>query len=297
MRSINYDKVLSLLNYTLLTLMALMFLYPFWNSVAISFNTGRDTALGGITLFPREFTLVNYGLVFKNPNLANAFFITIMRTLSGTVLSVLFTAMFGYAMSKKELINKKAYLWISMITMYFSGGLIPYFILIRDLHLINTFWVMVIPGIINVFNMIVFRSFFLGISPGLEESAKIDGCNYLHIFFRIILPVSAPIIATISLFTAVTHWNDWFTATIFIDEPKLLPIQSLLNQIINSNIMTEAMLNAGGSAADFTAQNQGVDTRTLILTTMVVATVPILMIYPFLQRYFVKGVMIGSLKE
>jgi len=238
--------------------------------------------------------------VLRDSRLVNAFVISILRTAVGTTLSIICTAIFAYGMSKRELIGKKFYMVFCIITMYFSGGLIPFFLLCRALGMMNTFWVMVVPGIIGVYHMIIFRTFFRGLPDGLEESARIDGCSYWGTLFRIVLPISGPVVATLSLFTAVGHWNDWFGPSIFINKTELLPIQTVLKQILNSNIMTEQMLEAtGGNAAaqDMLNRAQTVTTKSLTMATMMVATLPIVAVYPFVQKYFVKGVLIGSLKE
>lgn len=281
-----------------LIVLGLVMLYPFWNSVVISFNVGRDTALGGVTFWPREFTLENYAIVFGDERLIGAFKISVLRTVIGTVLSVFLTALLAYGMSKKELMYRKYYMIFFVVTMFFSGGLIPTFLVVRELGLMNSFWVLVIPSLINIYNMIVFRTFFHALPQGLEESAKIDGCSNYGIFFRIVLPLSGPVVATLSLFTAVGHWNDWFTAAIYISKDELLPIQTLLKQIMNSNIMTD-MKNAAGNAIamEHMNRNRTVTTKSLTMATMMVATIPIVLTYPFLQKYFVKGVLIGSLKE
>ncbi len=272
--------------------------YPFWNSAVISFNNGMDTALGGVTFWPRDFTLDNYHIVFKDKRIVDGFIISILRTIAGTFLSIMSTAIFAYGMSKKELMHKKFYMVVCIITMYFSGGLIPYFLLIRELGMMDTFWVMVIPGMISVWNMIIFRTFFQGLPDGLEESAKMDGCNNWGVLFRIALPLSGPVIATLSLFTAVYHWNDWFAPSIFINNPELLPIQTKLQQILNSNIMSEQLsqMNSAANAA-MSRMKSNITTKSLSMATMMVATIPIVLVYPFVQKYFVKGVLIGSLKE
>lgn len=176
------DKIMQRSIYTLLTLLALLMLYPFWNALVISFNLGSDTALGGVTLLPRAFTLENYYIVFQDQRLLNSFLITILRTLSGTALSVFFTALLAYGMSKKTLLFRKQYMVFFMITMFFSGGLIPSYLLVRSLGMLDTFWVLIIPGIISVWNMIVIRTFFHALPDGLEESAKIDGSSNYGIF-------------------------------------------------------------------------------------------------------------------
>ena len=198
---------------------------------------------------------------------------------------------------ERELVGRNYYMIFCIITMFFSGGLIPTFILIRGLGLFNTFWVMVIPGLLSVWNMIIFRTFFQALPAGLEESAKIDGCGYWATFFRIVLPLSGPVIATLSLFTAVYHWNDWFTPSIYISDQDLLPIQTMLQQILSSNIMSEQMAQADSAAAGRMAAMKTVSTKSLSMATMMVATIPIICVYPFVQKYFVKGVLVGSLKE
>ncbi|QDH20573.1 carbohydrate ABC transporter permease [Saccharibacillus brassicae] len=291
------DRMLTGVVYALLAVMAFVAFYPFWNAAVISFNNGTDTMRGGITFWPRAFTFENYRVVFEDSRLINGFVISILRTLLGTLLSVGATAIFAYGMSKSELIGRKGYMIFCIVTMYFSGGLIPTFLLIRSLDLFNTFWVMVIPGLISVWNMIIFRTFFKSIPAGLEESARIDGCSNWGVLFRIVLPLSGPVIATLSLFTAVYHWNDWFTPSIYISNADLLPIQTKLQQILNSNIMSEQMAQMDSAAQGRMSRMKAVTSKSLSMATMMVATIPILCVYPFLQKYFVKGVLVGSLKE
>ncbi|OMF36890.1 ABC transporter permease [Paenibacillus sp. FSL H8-0548] len=294
------DKTLQVVIYFLLVLLGLATLYPFWNSAVISFNLGLDTAKGGITFWPRMFTLDNYKIVFQNERILDAFLISVLRTVAGTLISIFFTAIFAYGLSVKGVIGKKFYMIFAIITMYFSGGLIPFYLLNRELGLMDTFWVLIIPTAVSVWNMIIFRTFFMGLPEGLEESAKIDGASTFGIFFKIVLPLSGPVIATLSLFTAVYHWNDWFSATIFINDAKLYPIQTLLQQIMNSNTMSEQLSIAAqgsGAATDALSRMQSVTSKSLTMATMMVATIPIVLVYPFVQRFFVKGVLIGSLKE
>lgn len=297
MKQTTGDKIMSVTIYIILIIIGFTSIYPFWNAVVLSFNNGMDALKGGITFWPREFTLDNYRFVFKDKRLISGFVISILRTGIGTAGAILCTAIFAYGMSKKELIGKKFYMGMSIFTMYFSGGLIPGYLLIRDLGLVNTFWVMVIPGLISTWNMIVFRTFFKSLPPGLEESAKIDGCTNWGVFFKIVFPLSGPVLATIALFTAVYHWNDWFAPGLYISNPDLLPIQTKLQQIMNSNIMTEQLKQMDSAAAAHLSSMRSVTSKSLTMATMMVATVPILLVYPFLQKYFVKGVMIGSIKE
>lgn len=283
--------------YTFLTLLAFVTFYPFWNSLVISFNSGQDTMLGGLTFWPREFTLANYELVFKDKRLINAFIVSVLRTIVGTFLSVMATAVLAYGLSKKELIGRKFFMIFCLITMFFSGGLIPTFLLVRSLGLMDSFWVMIIPTLISVWNMIIFRTFFQQLPAGLEESAKIDGCGYWSTFFRIVLPLSGPVIATLALFTAVFHWNDWFFPTIYISSENLIPIQTLLQKVLKANTVSQAMSQVDAGAAAHMSKLNTVTGKSLSMAIMMVATLPIVMVYPFVQKYFVKGVLIGSLKE
>ncbi|MBY0012078.1 carbohydrate ABC transporter permease [Paenibacillus typhae] len=291
------DRVLVTVIYILLAILAFLSFYPFWNAAVISFNNGTDTIRGGVTFWPRQFSLENYSVVFQDSRLINGFVISVLRTVIGTFTSIAATAIFAYGMSKSELMGRKFYMVFCIITMYFSGGLIPSFLLIRELGMFNSFWVMVIPGLISVWNMIIFRTFFKGIPAGLEESARIDGCSNWGVLLRIVLPLSGPVIATLSLFTAVYHWNDWFTPSIYLSNVDLMPIQTKLQQILNSNIMSEQMAQLDAAAQGRMNKMRAVTTKSLSMATMMVATIPILCVYPFLQKYFVKGVMVGSLKE
>ncbi|MCH1624128.1 carbohydrate ABC transporter permease [Ferdinandcohnia quinoae] len=291
------DKLMMVFIYSFLTLLALSAFYPFWNALVISFNSGKDTMLGGITIWPRVFTLENYEVVFQDKRLMNAFIVSVSRTIVGTVLSVFLTALLGYGLSKKELIGRNKIMIYCLITMFFSGGLIPTFLVIRGLGLMDTFWVMIIPTLISVWNMIIFRTFFQQLPAGLEESAKIDGCGYWATFLRIVLPLSGPVIATLALFTAIFHWNDWFYPSIYINNPDLIPIQTLLKQVLNSNTVTSALGQLDAGAAAHMMKAATITSKSLSMAIMMVATLPIICVYPFVQKYFVKGVLIGSLKE
>ena len=291
------DRIMVAFIYVFLTVFSLSTLYPFLNAIAISLNEGLDTAKGGITLWPRSFTLENYEVVFQDERLMSGFIISVLRTVVGTISAILATAIFAYGMTKRELMGRKFYMLMCIFTMYFSGGLIPTFLLIRNLGMFNSFWVYIIPSLIGVWNMIIFRTFFQGLPQGLEESAKIDGCGNWGTLFRIVLPLSGPVIATLSLFTAVGHWNEWFIARIYISKEELLPIQTILKQILASNIVSEQTANLDAAAQAHMAQAKTVTSKSLSMATMMVATIPIVLVYPFVQKYFVKGVLVGSLKE
>lgn len=291
------DLILEVTIIIILVLFTATMLYPFLNSLAISFNDANDTARGGITVFPRKLTLINYKVVLANMEIYRAFMISIARTVIGTVFSIIVTAMLGYGLSKKEMKGQKFFMGFCIVTMYFNGGLIPTYIVIKSLNLLNTFWVMILPLGVNVFNMVIFKAFFENLPRGIEESAMVDGAGYFTIFTRIVMPTSKPVLATISLFVAVVHWNSWFDASIYITNKNLLPIQTVLQKIINSNIMNDQLAKMNANAAEMMKISSQVSTESLLMATMMVATIPILVIYPFLQKYFAKGVLLGSVKE
>lgn len=266
-------------------------LYPVWYTVIISFNDSSDALRGGIYWWPRKFSLESYKTVFQDTTIIRAFMVTVLRTVIGTVTSVFFTAMVGYAFSKKHIMGNKFYTILGTITMFFGGGLIPYFITLKNLGLYNNFLVYIIPSLFNFYNMIIFRSFFNELPAGLEESARLDGANDLMIFIRIVIPLSAPVIATIALFNGVGHWNDYFTGVLYINDAELQPIQTYLFRIIASASASKTVV---AMPAGVTAQQ--VSSQSVRLATMVVTTFPIMCVYPFLQKYFVKGMLIGSIK-
>ncbi len=275
----------------LMLIICFVSLYPVWYTVIISFNDSSDALRGGIYWWPRKFSLESYKTVFQDTTIIRAFMVTVLRTLIGTVTSVFFTAMVGYALSKKHIMGNKFYTILGTITMFFGGGLIPYFITLKNLGLYNNFLVYIIPSLFNFYNMIIFRSFFNELPAGLEESARLDGANDLMIFIRIVIPLSAPVIATIALFNGVGHWNDYFTGVLYINDAELQPIQTYLFRIIASASASKTVV---AMPAGVTAQQ--VSSQSVRLATMVVTTFPIMCVYPFLQKYFVKGMLIGSIK-
>lgn len=266
-------------------------LYPIWYVLVNAFNDGKDAMVGGIYWWPRVFSVENFKAVFANPGIMTAMWLTVAKTVVGVVAHVLFTAMVAYAFSRKQLIGRRIYILLGTITMIFSGGLIPTFLLIRNLQLLDTFWVFIIPVLFSFFDLIIFMTFFREIPDALEEAARIDGANDWTIFIKVVLPVSMPVVATIALFHGVYQWNDYFAGIIYVNKESLQPIQTFLFRVVaqsSSNIMTTALQ---GSAVTKTVTSQSVK-----LATMVVTTLPIVLAYPFLQRYFVKGMMIGSIK-
>lgn len=285
------DYIFEIFIYLFLLFILVTTLYPFLNAMAISLNDADDTVRGGITVFPRILTFENYRRIFNDKFIFNAYMITIMRTLIGTVCGLFFTAMFAYAISKKYLIGHRFYTFFCLIPMYFSGGMIPYYFLIKSSGLINNFWVYIIPNLMSIWNMILMRTYFRGLPEELEESAKIDGARQLRIFFQIIFPVSAPIFATIALYIAVSQWNAWFDASMYITKMELKPMQTILMNIIQNARITDTK-----EVTYFDTLANKVSVRSITMGTMMVTVIPIVCVYPFLQRYFIKGIMVGSLK-
>ena len=282
-----YDRVIT----TVMIVICFFALYPVWYTIIISFNDSNDAMLGGIYWLPRKFGVESYKTVFQDKTIINAFIITILRTVIGTVTSVVFTAMVAYAFSKKHIMCNKFYTILGTVTMFFSGGLIPYFITLKNIGLYDNFLVYIIPSLFNFWNMIIFMTFFRELPAGLEESAKLDGANDMTVFIRIVIPLSMPVLATIALFNGVAHWNDYFTGVMYINKAELQPIQTYLYRIVASASASKAVVSMpiGVSA-------QQVSSQSVRLATMVVTTFPIICIYPFLQKYFVKGILVGSIK-
>ncbi|MDR0322511.1 MAG: carbohydrate ABC transporter permease [Treponema sp.] len=293
-------------NYTFNTvniifMMIIMFitLYPFWNTIAVSFNNAADTTRGGITFRPRVFTLQNYRAVFTSGTIYNAFFISVARTIIQTVTGVFLTSMLAYALGRREFVLRKAFTIIIVLSMYINAGLIPNYFLIRSLGMINTFWVYIIPGMISAFNFIVIRTYMNNLPESIIESARIDGCGDFIIFLRIILPLCLPVLATIALFIAVNAWNAWFDTMIYNSgRTNLHTLQYKLMEYLQSSqnqAKSAAAIGSMGMAQDASASM--VTPVSIRAAITVVAALPILMVYPFLQRYFVTGISIGSVKE
>ncbi|WP_145412992.1 carbohydrate ABC transporter permease [Paenibacillus xylanexedens] len=290
------DRAFDAINITFMICLMIVTIYPFINMIAVSLNDANDAIRGGIYLWPREWTLDNYKYIFGESDIYHATLISALRTIIGTIVSVFCTAMLAYTLSRQEFVLRKIVTMFFVFTMYFSGGLIPGYLLIRDLGLIGSFWVYIIPGVIGVFNMIVIRSFIEGLPEGILESARIDGAGEFTTFIRVVLPLTIPAMATVSLFVAVGQWNSWFDVFLYNSSNKeLSTLQYELMKILQTSTTA-----ATSSASDVyqSAENSGVAvTPTSIRATMtIIASVPILMVYPFLQKYFVQGMTIGGVK-
>lgn len=286
------DIIFDTINFIILLLFLVVTLYPLLNQVAISFNDGIDALRGGIYLWPRMFTLKNYSTVLSKQSMAVAARVTVLRTVIGTLSSTLVTSLLAYVLSRKDFILKKQLSLLYVVTMYVSGGLIPVFLVYKNLGLTNSFWVYILPGMVSAFNMLVIRTYMNGLPDSLSESAMMDGAGHMTIFFRIILPLCMPVIATVSLFQAVYHWNSWFDAMLYnrmSDNLTTLQyeLMKLLSSVTNQNASAETMKNA----------NNTVTPTTVRAAATVITSLPIICLYPFLQRYFVVGLTIGGVKE
>ncbi|MEN1986355.1 carbohydrate ABC transporter permease [Paenibacillus hubeiensis] len=290
------DRAFDVFNIIFMVCLMIVTIYPFLNMIAVSLNDANDAIRGGIYLWPRVWTLDNYKYIFGESDIYHATLISALRTIIGTTVSVFCTAMLAYTLSRQEFVLRKFVTMFFVFTMYFSGGLIPGYLLIRDLGLIGSFWVYIIPGVIGVFNMIVIRSFIEGLPEGILESARIDGAGEFTTFIRVVLPLTIPAMATVSLFVAVGQWNSWFDVFLYNSSNKeLSTLQYELMKILQTS--TTAATSSASDAYQ-SAENSGVAvTPTSIRATMtIIASVPILMVYPFLQKYFVQGMTIGGVK-
>ncbi|MFF2093394.1 carbohydrate ABC transporter permease [Paenibacillus sp. NPDC058174] len=281
--------------YTFIVAIFIVTFYPFWNIFIISLNSAEDTLRGHLYLWPREFSLASYKQILTDSEIWMAIRITLLRTLIGTPLAVITISMLSFALSKKELVAGRFWTLYFVFTMYFGGGLIPYYMVLKSYHLIDNFMVFVVPGLMNVFYMIIVRTFMQGLPQELDESAKMDGANYIQIFFRIILPLTTPVLATIGLFTAISHWNSWFDSYVFTYNPDLKTLQAVLVKILNQ-YQTGSMVGDAQAMAN-SAKRMAVSPDTIRMAATMVATLPIIMVYPFLQKYFVKGMTLGAVKS
>lgn len=285
------EVIFDAINVILVLIICFITLYPVWYVIILSFNDGIDAAMGGIYWWPRKFSLENYEAVFRDNTIIKAFGVTTARTLITTPLHIFFTAMVAYSLSRPYLVGRKLYFVMGTITMFFSGGLIPHFMLIKNIGLYDSFWVYVIPGIFNFYHLLIFQAFFKEIPTSLEESAKIDGANDFLIFCKIVIPLSKPVLATIGLFVGVANWNDFFTGVIYIKDQNLIPIQTFLYKLVAQTGSQQMMANMPGGISKSTLTSESIR-----MATMVVTTLPIICVYPFLQKYFVKGMLVGAIK-
>jgi putative aldouronate transport system permease protein len=293
------NYIFHFLNTCFLLLISFITLYPFWNTIAISLNDAMDSMRGGVTFWPRRFSLFNYEVIFQTGSIPHAFFISVARTLINLVTSVFFTAMIAYVLSRREFVLRKPFTLILILSMYVNAGLIPTYFLIMRLGMINSFWVYIIPGIINAFNFVVMRTYMRSLPESIIESARIDGCGDFYIFSRIILPLCLPVLATIGLFVAVGSWNSWFDTMIYNSgRVNLHTLQyKLMEYLQSSQSQGRSAADAGSMALSSQGGSSMVTPMSIRAAITVVAAAPILFVYPFMQRYFVVGLNVGGVKE
>jgi len=289
------DKVIDVIIVFIMILVVIATRYPLWNTLVISFNDALDSIKGGIYLWPRKWTLYNYQSIFRNDTVFRAFLVSVSRTVLTTILNVFFSGLLAYILSRKEFVFRRFLTVFMVMTMYINAGLIPQYFLYRSLGLINTFWVYIIPSMVGAFNVIVIRTYINSLPASLVESAKIDGAGEMTIYFNIIIPMCLPVLATVALWVAVGAWNSWFDSYIFAPKQELSTLQYEMMKIIASSMQMGVKQPDYLTEASQQSRNT-VTPNSLRAAMTIVATVPVLVVYPFLQKYFVT-VNIGSVKE
>ncbi|UQZ34390.1 ABC transporter permease [Paenibacillus sp. PK3_47] len=283
------NRIFDIVNITFVALFVLFCLAPFLHVIAVSLSSNRAITSGEVTIFPIEVNWDSYVQVFSDSAMIRSLGYTIYLTVATTLLSLLFTIAAAYPLTKGYLKGRKTFMVIIIITMFFSGGIIPEYLLMRDLSLLDSSWALILPGLVSPFNLIILISFFNNIPPSLEESAEIDGSSFLRTLTGIVLPLSMPVLATLALFYAVGRWNGFQDALMYINNPDLYPLQLKLFQMVQNNMVSELTQMEGANRTPLTPES-------LKAATVVFATVPILLVYPWLQKYFVSGVMLGAVK-
>ena len=286
------EWVLDIVKVVFLAFVVVVTVYPFWNIFIISINDATDAIRGGLYFLPRKLSLSSYAEILGRSTFLASIKVSVGRTLIGTPIAVLVTAMLAYPLSRKDLVGRKFWNLLFVFTMYFGGGLVPYYMVLKGIHMLNTFWVFIFPMMMSVYNMILIRSYIESMPDSLFEAAKIDGANDLVVFVKMVIPLSKPILMTVALFVAINQWNSWFAAYLYTSDQALKPMQSILVEILNQYqtgaSTSQAMSNAKAGVT--------VTPDSIRMAATMVATLPIIMVYPFVQKYFVKGIMLGAVK-
>ncbi|SCG90048.1 Inner membrane ABC transporter permease protein ycjP [uncultured Clostridium sp.] len=286
------EWVLDIVKVVFLAFVVVVTVYPFWNIFIISINDATDAIRGGLYFLPRKLSLSSYAEILRRSTFLASIKVSVGRTLIGTPIAVLVTAMLAYPLSRKDLVGRKFWNLLFVFTMYFGGGLVPYYMVLKGIHMLNTFWVFIFPMMMSVYNMILIRSYIESMPDSLFEAAKIDGANDLVVFVKMVIPLSKPILMTVALFVAINQWNSWFDAYLYTSDQALKPMQSILVEILNQYqtgaSTSQAMSNAKAGVT--------VTPDSIRMAATMVATLPIIMVYPFVQKYFVKGIMLGAVK-
>jgi putative aldouronate transport system permease protein len=284
------EKVFAMCNQMFFVVLMILMIYPFWYMVMGSLSDSSRTAEGGLFLLPAGFSLSAYEAVFQNVSILSGFKVTLITTIAGALIGTFLSATTAYAISKKRLRGGMFFSLMILFTMLFSGGLVPSYLLVKELQMIDTYWALILPGTMGAWNIFVMVSFFRGIPDELEEAAKIDGAQDLTVFFRIVMPLSKPVLATVGLFISVGYWNDFFSSVLYATEKDMWQLQMVLKDIISN---TSAAISQAGISISV---QQEINTFTVKMASIIISSIPILAVYPFLQKHFVKGAMIGSIK-
>ena len=281
--------------YTALSLLFIITFYPFWNIFVLSLNDATDSLRGGLMLWPRVFSIDSYKAVLSDTALLSSLKVTLLRTAVGVPMNLLAVTTLAYALSQRDLIGRRQITVLFVFTMFFSGGLIPTYMIVKWLGLIDNFLVYLLPGLYNVYWMILVRTYMEGLPYSMIESARIDGANDIQIFAKVVLPSCAPVVATIGLFSAIYHWNAWYDSYIYTNKPVLETLSNALIKILNQYQTGAMMTQAQQMAA--ASKRLPVSSESIRMTVTMVTTIPIILVYPFVQKYFIKGMMLGSVKE
>ncbi len=286
------DRIINIVTAVISILVLIVTLYPIYYCLINSLNEGKDAVSGGIYFWPRAFTLENYIMVFRNKNLLGAFVMTVFRTVAGTAIAIIGTSMAAYALSNRNLKGRRFYMVFGLVTLYFPTSVVYSYLLYSQIGLLNNFLVYILPNIFQFYYIVLFISFINELPDALIESAKIDGANDFVILFKIVMPLSLPIIATLALFAGVWHWNDWFHPAFFITNEKLMTLPAVLMRTMSlaqAQQELQKVISVSGSAAVTTPES-------VRYAMLMIAVAPITIVYPYIQKYFVKGMMIGSVK-
>ena len=286
------DRIINIVTAVLCILVLIVTVYPVYYCLIYSFNDGKDAAKQALYFWPRKFSLENYKIVFQNKAIYPAFMMTMLRSIVGTVLAVFCMAMAAYALSKDNLKGRKVYMIMGVITLYFSAGVVQSYLLYREMRLLDSFWVYILPNIFQFYYIILFISFFRELPAALEESAQMDGAGYFTILFKIIIPLSTPVIATVSLFVGVWHWNDWFHPAFFIQNESLMTLPAVLMRAMS---LAEAQQTLQKMIA--VPSQSSTTMESVRYAMLIVSILPVTIIYPFVQKFFLKGMMLGAVIE
>ena len=286
------DKIFNVINGLLIAVVLIMIIYPLWFVIIASVSDPAKVLGGQVILMPRKFTLEGYRMVFRDPMIMTGYRNTLFYTVTGTAINLVMTILAAYPLSRKDWVGRGFFMGVLMFTMFFSGGIIPTYLMINSLGMINTVWAMILPGAVSVYNTIIMRTFFVNsIPPELQEAAQVDGCSNTRLLLQIVLPLSKQILAVMVLFYGVAHWNAFFNALIYLTESKRYPLQLVLRSILIQNTASQDMLGDLD-----TMGSRVMMAETIKYALIIVSTLPMMILYPFLQRFFEKGVMVGAVK-